>query len=240
MRSITGMSAPMMWLTGPAFSDLVTWQYDSIWVFVFAGCEQRSDDDMFEIVSSAISRNILASNASMFACTVGQKPSKAKYYLDDTTETRNFGSWWGHGGYPPFSLLEAFIEGAWVRGKLIKVRAFILACEKERERAAKGGTLSSIFQPSKEHPWEAIPTSVWLRGGSGWASGERGVLAARSGRRSEELLRLQGDLDLHIWEEIDPKIYKEVFKRILQNARTSNFGENWTFVQMVLERSGNF
>lgn len=54
--------------------------------FVLCVGDDRSDEDMFEIVSSAISRNILASNASVFACTVGQKPSKAKYYLDDTTE----------------------------------------------------------------------------------------------------------------------------------------------------------
>lgn len=54
--------------------------------FVLCVGDDRSDEDMFEIVSSAISRNILATNASVFACTVGQKPSKAKYYLDDTTE----------------------------------------------------------------------------------------------------------------------------------------------------------
>ncbi|KOM31994.1 hypothetical protein LR48_Vigan01g155000 [Vigna angularis] len=52
----------------------------------------------------------------------------------------------------------------------------------------------------------------------------------------EELLRLQGDLDLHIWEEIDPKIYKEVFKRILQNARTSNFGESKLDVRSISAR----
>lgn len=54
--------------------------------FVLCVGDDRSDEDMFEIVSSAISRNILSSNASVFACTVGQKPSKAKYYLDDTSE----------------------------------------------------------------------------------------------------------------------------------------------------------
>ncbi|KAJ1441867.1 Trehalose-phosphatase [Sesbania bispinosa] len=54
--------------------------------FVLCVGDDRSDEDMFEIVSSAISRNILSTNASVFACTVGQKPSKAKYYLDDTTE----------------------------------------------------------------------------------------------------------------------------------------------------------
>ncbi|WJX50762.1 putative alpha,alpha-trehalose-phosphate synthase [UDP-forming] 7, variant 2 [Trifolium repens] len=57
--------------------------------FVLCVGDDRSDEDMFEIVSSAISRNILSSNASVFACTVGQKPSKAKYYLDDTYEVIN-------------------------------------------------------------------------------------------------------------------------------------------------------
>ncbi|KOM40757.1 hypothetical protein LR48_Vigan04g095500 [Vigna angularis] len=90
--------------------------------------------------------------------------------------------------------------------------------KREREQP-EGGNPFSRFQPSKEHPWEAVPTSEGLRGGSGWASGERGVLAARSGRGSEKLLRLQGDLDLHVWEEIDPKIYKEVFKSILLVSR---------------------
>lgn len=54
--------------------------------FVLCVGDDRSDEDMFEIISSAISRNILSANCSVFACTVGQKPSKAKYYLDDTTE----------------------------------------------------------------------------------------------------------------------------------------------------------
>ncbi|QHO56667.1 hypothetical protein HN51_011377 [Arachis hypogaea] len=54
--------------------------------FVLCVGDDRSDEDMFEIISSSISRNILSANSSVFACTVGQKPSKAKYYLDDTTE----------------------------------------------------------------------------------------------------------------------------------------------------------
>lgn len=57
--------------------------------FVLCVGDDRSDEDMFEVISSAISRNILSSNASVFACTVGQKPSKAKYYLDDTYEVIN-------------------------------------------------------------------------------------------------------------------------------------------------------
>ncbi|KAL1812751.1 hypothetical protein DCAR_0625002 [Daucus carota subsp. sativus] len=54
--------------------------------FVLCIGDDRSDEDMFEIIGSAISANILSSNTSVFACTVGQKPSKAKYYLDDSSE----------------------------------------------------------------------------------------------------------------------------------------------------------
>lgn len=54
--------------------------------FVLCIGDDRSDEDMFEIIGNAISRNMLSVNTNMFACTVGQKPSKAKYYLDDTSE----------------------------------------------------------------------------------------------------------------------------------------------------------
>ncbi|GAB2298575.1 Probable alpha,alpha-trehalose-phosphate synthase [UDP-forming] 7 [Dionaea muscipula] len=54
--------------------------------FVLCIGDDRSDEDMFEIIGSAISGGILSSNTSVYACTVGQKPSKAKYYLDDTIE----------------------------------------------------------------------------------------------------------------------------------------------------------
>ncbi|XP_030547278.1 probable alpha,alpha-trehalose-phosphate synthase [UDP-forming] 7 [Rhodamnia argentea] len=54
--------------------------------FVLCIGDDRSDEDMFEIFGSAIASGILSPNASVFACTVGQKPSKAKYYLDDTSE----------------------------------------------------------------------------------------------------------------------------------------------------------
>ncbi|KAE8715192.1 putative alpha,alpha-trehalose-phosphate synthase 7 [Hibiscus syriacus] len=56
--------------------------------FVLCIGDDRSDE-MFEIISSAISGGILSSNTSVFACTVGQKPSKAKYYLDDPAEVVN-------------------------------------------------------------------------------------------------------------------------------------------------------
>ncbi|KAG8490111.1 hypothetical protein CXB51_015837 [Gossypium anomalum] len=57
--------------------------------FVLCIGDDRSDEEMFEIISSAISSGILSSNTSVFACTVGQKPSKAKYYLDDPAEVIN-------------------------------------------------------------------------------------------------------------------------------------------------------
>lgn len=43
----------------------------------------RSDEDMFQRIEDTFSNHM---TAQVFACTVGQKPSKAKYYLDDTIE----------------------------------------------------------------------------------------------------------------------------------------------------------
>jgi trehalose 6-phosphate synthase/phosphatase len=57
--------------------------------FVLCIGDDRSDEDMFEIIGNAINSGVLSSNTSVFACTVGQKPSKAKYYLDDTTDVIN-------------------------------------------------------------------------------------------------------------------------------------------------------
>ncbi|XP_021294180.1 probable alpha,alpha-trehalose-phosphate synthase [UDP-forming] 7 [Herrania umbratica] len=57
--------------------------------FVLCIGDDRSDEEMFEIISSAISSGVISSNTSVFACTVGQKPSKAKYYLDDPAEVVN-------------------------------------------------------------------------------------------------------------------------------------------------------
>ncbi|KAJ0244944.1 hypothetical protein HA466_0184570 [Hirschfeldia incana] len=54
--------------------------------FVLCIGDDRSDEDMFEAIGNAMSKNLLCDNALVFACTVGQKPSKAKYYLDDTME----------------------------------------------------------------------------------------------------------------------------------------------------------
>lgn len=56
--------------------------------FVLCIGDDRSDEDMFEVISSAMSgpSTSLSPTAEVFACTVGRKPSKAKYYLDDTAE----------------------------------------------------------------------------------------------------------------------------------------------------------
>ncbi|PHT30829.1 Alpha,alpha-trehalose-phosphate synthase [UDP-forming] 5 [Capsicum baccatum] len=54
--------------------------------FVLCIGDDRSDEDIFEVIMSAVSSSSLSPVADVFACTVGQKPSKAKYYLEDNTE----------------------------------------------------------------------------------------------------------------------------------------------------------
>ncbi|KAI3796290.1 hypothetical protein L1987_38957 [Smallanthus sonchifolius] len=55
--------------------------------FVLCIGDDRSDEDMFEVITSSVAAGELISpKAEVFACTVGNKPSKAKYYLDDTVE----------------------------------------------------------------------------------------------------------------------------------------------------------
>jgi len=54
--------------------------------FVLCIGDDRSDEDMFENIADMIKRGMVAPRTPLFACTVGQKPSKAKFYLDDTFE----------------------------------------------------------------------------------------------------------------------------------------------------------
>lgn len=54
--------------------------------FVMCIGDDRSDEDMFESISSTTSGTLFSAAPEVFACTVGQKPSKAKYYVDDTME----------------------------------------------------------------------------------------------------------------------------------------------------------
>jgi len=49
--------------------------------------DDRSDEDMYEsLLKAVVSGESPPVNPEIFACTVGQKPSKAKYYLDDTSD----------------------------------------------------------------------------------------------------------------------------------------------------------
>ncbi|PHT99588.1 putative alpha,alpha-trehalose-phosphate synthase [UDP-forming] 10 [Capsicum chinense] len=54
--------------------------------FVLCIGDDRSDENMFKVVMSAVASSSLSPVAEVFACTVRQKPSKAKYYLEDTME----------------------------------------------------------------------------------------------------------------------------------------------------------
>nr|AXH37640.1 trehalose-6-phosphate synthase [Moringa oleifera] len=54
--------------------------------FVLCIGDDRSDEDMFASMSSTAYSSFLPAATEIFACTVGQKPSKAKYYLDDTVD----------------------------------------------------------------------------------------------------------------------------------------------------------
>ena len=47
--------------------------------FVLCIGDDKSDEDMFESIVDAT----VAPSVEIFACTVGRKPSKAKYYLED-------------------------------------------------------------------------------------------------------------------------------------------------------------
>ncbi|KAL2338586.1 hypothetical protein Fmac_013032 [Flemingia macrophylla] len=48
--------------------------------------DDRSDEDMFESIARSVSNPALPTISKMFACTVGLKPSMAKYYLEDSSE----------------------------------------------------------------------------------------------------------------------------------------------------------
>jgi trehalose 6-phosphate synthase/phosphatase len=54
--------------------------------FVLCIGDDRSDEHMFESIANAMEGFPQAPLAEVFACTVGQKPSKARYYVDGTSE----------------------------------------------------------------------------------------------------------------------------------------------------------
>ncbi|ONK55399.1 uncharacterized protein A4U43_UnF3830 [Asparagus officinalis] len=57
--------------------------------FVLCIGDDRSDEDMFEGIAGVKAKDLVAATTSVFACTVGQKPSKARYYLDDSHDVIN-------------------------------------------------------------------------------------------------------------------------------------------------------
>ncbi|XLS45004.1 hypothetical protein HN51_001869 [Arachis hypogaea] len=54
--------------------------------FVLCVGDDRSDEDMFESLLTKAYGGTSLPAPEIFSCTVGQKPSKAKYYLDDTVD----------------------------------------------------------------------------------------------------------------------------------------------------------
>ncbi|XWS70904.1 hypothetical protein CRYUN_Cryun03dG0090200 [Craigia yunnanensis] len=54
--------------------------------FLLCVGDDRSDEDMFESIARSSANPTLPTIAEIFACTVGQKPSMAKYYVDDIVE----------------------------------------------------------------------------------------------------------------------------------------------------------
>jgi trehalose 6-phosphate synthase/phosphatase len=55
--------------------------------FVLCIGDDRSDEDMFESIVCPVNNGVkLPPTSEVFACTVGKKPSMAKYYLDDTVD----------------------------------------------------------------------------------------------------------------------------------------------------------
>lgn len=68
--------------------------------FVMCIGDDRSDEDMFESILSSVSSPSVAAAPDIFACTVGQKPSKAKYYLDDTADVLRLLQGLGNASYP--------------------------------------------------------------------------------------------------------------------------------------------
>jgi trehalose 6-phosphate synthase/phosphatase len=54
--------------------------------FVVCIGNDRSDEDMFKSIDSMTSSSAFPAVPEVFACSVGQKPSKAKYYVDNAGE----------------------------------------------------------------------------------------------------------------------------------------------------------
>ncbi|KAG0494193.1 hypothetical protein HPP92_005187 [Vanilla planifolia] len=80
--------------------------------FVLCIGDDRSDEDMFESIDNTLLKDVIARSTSVFACTVGQKPSKAKYYLDDTVEVMHMLSGLADVAEPSSPLSDAQLEAS--------------------------------------------------------------------------------------------------------------------------------
>lgn len=54
--------------------------------FILCIGDDRSDEDMYECIRKIVSSSVVPGVPEICVCTVGQKPSKARYFLDDTYE----------------------------------------------------------------------------------------------------------------------------------------------------------
>lgn len=58
--------------------------------FVLCIGDDNSDEDMFESISECTACTVLFTAApEVFACTIGQKPSRAKYFVHETSDVIN-------------------------------------------------------------------------------------------------------------------------------------------------------
>ncbi|WOH16517.1 hypothetical protein DCAR_0936072 [Daucus carota subsp. sativus] len=61
--------------------------------FILCIGDDRSDEDMYEGTLNIVSSDMVPAAPETFFCTVEQKPSKAKYYVDDTFEVQELLQW---------------------------------------------------------------------------------------------------------------------------------------------------
>ncbi|KAJ0761863.1 putative alpha,alpha-trehalose-phosphate synthase (UDP-forming), Trehalose-phosphatase [Helianthus annuus] len=54
--------------------------------FVLSVGDDRSDEDMFVAIGDGIKKGRITNNNSVFTCVVGEKPSAAEYFLDETKD----------------------------------------------------------------------------------------------------------------------------------------------------------
>ena len=54
--------------------------------FILCVGDDRSDEDMFAAITTPSSNFAFPESAEIFACTLGNKPSLAKYYLEDSDD----------------------------------------------------------------------------------------------------------------------------------------------------------